>query len=307
MPLFDYMKQTQRFLRDGNQALLSPEDIVSYVNRARREVAMRTQCIRLIPPISGSITQAVVTAGGSGYTNPKVSVTPPDFPGGGAYAPGGAQASAKATVIGGAVNDVQMAQGGYGYFQPSLTITDPTGAGATASPIMTPMNLLLQNQEVYPFSGVPLGNAPGVASIYAVKSVAIIFANYRYVCNYKSFTEYQAYVRNYPFQYQFVPTIWSQYGQGVGGSAYFYPIPSQTYQMEWDCFCVPQDLTDDFSVEAIPQPWTDVVPYFAAHLAYLELQNLNAAKGYLDLYDAMAKRYSAYARMGRPTTMYGRY
>ena len=77
--------------------------------------------------------------------------------------------------------------------------------------------------------------------------------------------------------------------------------------MEWDCLCLPQDLIDNQSVDVIPNPWTDVVPYFAAHLCYLEIQNLNAANFYLDLYDKMLLRYSQYARMGRTINVYGRY
>ena len=35
--LFDYLKQTQRFLREGKQDLLNPEDLIGYINRARRD------------------------------------------------------------------------------------------------------------------------------------------------------------------------------------------------------------------------------------------------------------------------------
>lgn len=45
--LNEYLKQTQRFLRDATQQFLNPQDLISYVNRARREVAMRAQCIRM--------------------------------------------------------------------------------------------------------------------------------------------------------------------------------------------------------------------------------------------------------------------
>ena len=66
-------------------------------------------------------------------------------------------------------------------------------------------------------------------------------------------------------------------------------------------------MIDNHSVDVIPQPWADVVPYFAAHLAYLELQNLNAARFYLDLFDKMTQRKSDYARPGRITNPYGRW
>ena len=75
-----------------------------------------------------------------------------------------------------------------------------------------------------------------------------------------------------------------------------------------DAFCLPTDMTMDNSVvEAIPQPWTDAVPYFAAHLAMLELQNYNAAKMYEQLFDKMTLGYSGQARPGRAINQYGRY
>ena len=77
--------------------------------------------------------------------------------------------------------------------------------------------------------------------------------------------------------------------------------------MEWDCQMLPQDLTTNLSVEAIPEPWTEAVPYFATHLAFLELQNYNAGKFYLYLFDKMLQRYSDYARVGRVTNPYGRF
>ena len=86
-----------------------------------------------------------------------------------------------------------------------------------------------------------------------------------------------------------------------------YPLPSQTYQLEWDCLCLPSDLVDDQSVEVLQQPWTDVVPYFAAHLAFAELQNWNVSKYMLQLFDDMTLRKSNYARVGRVVNSYGRY
>ena len=99
----------------------------------------------------------------------------------------------------------------------------------------------------------------------------------------------------------------SQFGQGTSGSFYVYPIPSQTYQYELDCLCLPQDLITDLSVEIIPDPWSDAVKYFAAHLSYLDLQNFNAAQYYLTLFDSHLLRYSQYARIGRAVNIYGRW
>jgi len=258
--------------------LINPGDIIGYVNRARREVAMRSQCLRILPKTSGSVVGALITARGSGYTNPVVSISAPDFPSGQASFPNGAQATAVATVVGGQINDIQITFGGSGYFQPLITITDPTGTGATATATISPINQLNAGQEEYFFKDVNLSAFPGVGAIYMVKSVSLIYANYRYSLPCYSFSVYQAMIRQYPFQYQYVPSVCCQRGQGTGGSFMLYPLPSQVYQMEFDAFCLPTDLQTDEDVEALPLPWTEAIPYFAAYLSFLEIQNFNSAR-----------------------------
>ena len=305
--LYTYLQATQGFLRDRNEKLMNVEDLRVYINRARREVAERTQSVRVLTPVAGAVTQIQVLDPGSGYTAPIVSITPPDAPNGALPYPGGLQAQATASIIGGQISNVSVPQGGDGYFQPQATIIDPTGTGAVLVAFTSPINVTQFQQEIYSFAKVPLQTFPGVDAIFKVQSVSIIYANYRYSLPCYPFSVYQAMIRQYPRQYLYVPTLFGQLGRGTGGSLYMYPIPSQPYQMEWDSFCLPSDLIDDSSYEAIPQPWQDAVPYFAAHLSFLELQNLNAAKFYLDLYDNMVHRYSNYAAPTRMVNPYGRY
>ena len=306
--LFTYLKQTQRFLRDSKQELLDPGDLVEYINQARRETAMRAQCIRVLPAISGAVVNGQVITGGTGYTAPAVTITPPDFPSGFLPSPNGAQATASVVVSGGAITSINIVYGGAGYFQPAISISDPTGIGFEGTLTTSLNNTLNLGQEQYPFSGVDLSPYPGVEAIYLVRSVSIIFSNYRYSLPMYSFSTYQAMIRQYvASQYQYVPTFGAQFGQGTNGTLFMYPPPSQTYQLEWDCQCLPQDLIDDQSVEAIADPWTDAVAYYAAHLSYLELQNWNSARGMLELYDQRMTRFGAYTRPGRATNPYGRW
>ena len=303
-----YLQQVERFTRDQNQQLLHPHDLTEYVNRARREIALRTQSIRRTPPKSGSVQSITVTAGGSGYSDtPTVSISPPDSPNGKLPFPSGLQATARAIVIGGVIDSISVEQGGEGYFQPTVTISDSTGSGATATPVLSPIFQLNGFQEEYRFIDLPFGNYPGVGTAFAVQSIAVIYANYRYVLPMYPWTIYQAMIRQYPLQYFYVPTMASQYGVGADGSLFMYPIPSQPYQCELDCYCLPSDLSADEDPEALPQPWQDAVPYFAAHLAYAELQNANMAMMYLKLYDEMVHRYSQYANITRTINPYGRY
>lgn len=305
-----YLKACQRLLREQKQQFENPDDLLSYINIARREVAGRTQCIRRLTPISGQIISFDLTSGGSGYVNPVVTITTPDFPSGKIPNPNGLQAAAQAIMAGGVITDVIVTEGGDGYFQPIVTITDATGlgTGAAATANLSPMNLLVQGQEQYAFSDIYLGDWPGVDCVHMIQGVSVIYSNYRYSLPMYAFSVYQAQIRQYPFQYQYVPSFASQQGQGAGGVFFAYPLPSQTYQWEFDCFCLPTDMRLDNSIpEAIPQPWTDAVQYMAVQLAFQELGNLNAARYYEQQFDKRTLGYSQTARPGRMTNPYGRY
>ncbi len=303
-----YLQQTQRFLREARQDFLNPQDLLEYVNRARREVAMRAMCVRRLTPISGSIETVTVTAGGSHYSaNPTVTISAPDFPSGTAPYPNGDQATATAVVSAGTIQSIQVTYGGHGYFQPIVTITDATGSGATATANIVGVNKIVLGQEQYPLSAIDVSSFPGVSCVFMVLGISIIYADYRYSLPVYSFSTYQALIRQYPFQYTYVPTFATQTHQGADGTIFMYPLPSQTYQVEYDCFCLPQDLTAPNSEDVIPQPWDDVVPYFAAHLAFLEIQNMNASEYFFKKYNEMLIRYSTAARFGRAISYYGRY
>ena len=305
--LFEYMRQVQRFLRDGKQELIDPQDLVTYINAARREVAMRAQCVRILPPISGPIVSATILNGGTGYTNPTVQISTPDSPGGQLLNANGAQATGSATQSGGIVNNVYIDYGGDGYFQPLIQIVDPTGTGADIQATVAPILTANFAQEVYKFSDVNLSSFPGVKSIYAVLSVSLLYANSRYSVAIYSFSQYQALIRNYGAgNYYYVPCVGAQFGRGARGSMYLYPPPSQMLAMEWDCTCLPTDLTRDEDYEAIPEPWVEAVPYFAASLAFMELQNMNTARFYEEQFDKRMTRFGGYSLPGRAITYYGR-
>ena len=307
--LFDYQKQVQRMLREKKQDLINPDDLIVYINRARREVAMRTKCIRVLTQISAPVQTASVVTGGTGYnaTLTTVSITPPDFPSGTGAFPLGAQATATPIISGGSISAVDITYGGSGYFQPIASITGPSGSGASVSLITAPINQLNVGQEVYPFSGVYLGGNPGVKSVYGVQGISVIYANYRYSLPVYSFSIYQAQIRSWPYQYQYIPVMASQYGIGAAGSFYCYPLPSQTYQYELDCYCLPTDLTTNLDYDVIPDPYTDASAYFAAHLGMLDMQNYNIAQFYLNLFDKQLGIYSHSANIGRAVNPYGRF
>lgn len=305
--LFDYLQQTQRLIHDQKQVMINQTDLIQYVNRGRREVAMRSACLRQLTRVSGSVMAINVTNPGSGYTAPTVTISAPDFPAGQGPYPNGLQATANITQISGTIAGINIDNGGYGYFEPIVIINDPTGTGATAEASISPVWQTATGQEVYRFKDIDLSAFPGYGVIYMVLSVSIIYANYRFSLPIYSFSTYQAQIRNYPLQYQFCPTVGAQYGVGENGAFYLYPIASQNYQMEWDIFCLPQDLLTDQDVEAIPQPWNDIVPYFAAYFAFLEMQNFNSARAMKQEFDEFLQRYSYATQPGRRINPTGRY
>ena len=76
------------------------------------------------------------------------------------------------------------------------------------------------------------------------------------------------------------PTIMAQQrlGAGAAGTLWFYPTPDNTYTIRLFPVCLPIDLVDDATVEALPKPWQDAVAYYAAGLAYMSVgdqQNAN--------------------------------
>src|SRR6185312_17129979 len=175
MELFGYLQQTQRFLREAKQEFANWEDLIEYINRARREVAARTQCVRRLTPISGAIVSGSVVAAGSLYSSsPTLTISTPDFPSGKLPYPNGNQATGAVLSFGGSLSQVDIIYGGDGYFQPVGTITDATGSGGSVAFSLTGINQLAQGQEQYPFSDIDVSMFPGVDSVLAIQSVAVI-------------------------------------------------------------------------------------------------------------------------------------
>jgi hypothetical protein len=115
----------------------------------------------------------------------------------------------------------------------------------------------------------------GVQGVQGLFSVACAYganAAMKPLLDYRIWSEFQAQLRSYNTGLQNYPTIWSQYGYGVTGSIYLWPLPSTASQMDWDAWCLPVTLTSGSTPEAIQYPWTTPVPYYAAHLAFFNAQ-----------------------------------
>lgn len=287
-----YAKRVQTILHDFNGTFYgSPLDLTGIINQARDRVALQGQCIRVLPPITGAITSITVTAGGSGYVSPTISFT--DTTGSGA--------TATATVAGGVITAITVTAGGAGYSQPNINITDAAGTGATAIAVLN-ANQTILNQEAYNFTsinsliqGTPSGSYFGVDSVHEVFSVAVSRGNTMPMLQRMDWTSFQAYCRIYQGTQRDYPAVWAQYTKGVNGSIYLFPIPSGNYQMTWDCICQPTDLASDADPEAIPYPWTEAVPYYAAYLCFQYSQRYDDATRMMGEYNRLMMEASAFA------------
>ena len=283
--LTDYQTEFQELVHDPNNTYFSTTDMNNYINRARLRVAARSQCVRFLGS-GGTITNIALSSGGSGYAGTAtVTIT-------GA----GQQAQATATILAGSINSITLVSGGWGYITGSTTTVTAVGSGggSNATFLVTIDNSLttIPGQEVYQFS---LANTllqaqtvfRGLSSTEGVLSVAIAWgvnAAMKPMMNEMIWSEFQAYYRSYNTGMQSYPTIWSKYGQGVNGSVYVWPLPSQASQMDWDCWCLPITLGSPSDFEAIPYPFTTPVAFYAAYLAFFNAQRFDDA-------DKMKKEY----------------
>jgi hypothetical protein len=86
------------------------------------------------------------------------------------------------------------------------------------------------------------------------------------------------------------PQLWAQLGSGLAGQIFLYPDPSANASLTVDANWVPVALTSDSTPEALPLPWTQAVPYYAAYLAYLYAQRSEDANEMWQLYELFMKR-----------------
>lgn len=241
--LADYEAQVEDLLKDPTFAIWPQASIDRFIDAARVRVAKDTGCLRTIQTFYlsvakdtytfGSITGAVVSQGGSGYSSaPAVGIT------GG----GGSGAAATATLDGnGAVNAIVFSNYGSGYTSaPTLTLTGGGGSGAAALATVL------------------------IDIAHDVMGVSLFWGAQRFVLGWMPFQRFNALTR--PWQtgsYQRLPIRWTTYGNRQLMVAY---PPDQPYTCEADTVYTPVSLLTS-PTEVLPPVVQDAVPFYAAHLA----------------------------------------
>lgn len=290
MALNNYITEVQELLHDPNATYFSTTDLTNYINRARRRIAGRGQCVRVLLS-GGTLTNITGAPSGSGYAG-TATVT---------ISGAGQQAAATATIAGGQISTVTLTNGGWGYITGTTVTVTATGSLGGSNAVLTAVvdNSLttVPGQEVYQFAvanNLVLSQTlvPGADFVEGVFSVACAWganAAMKPILDELSWTDFQAYLRSYNTGLQSFPTNWAKYGQGVTGSVYLWPLPSTASQMDWDCWCLCLNLADDTTPEAIPYPWNTAIAYYAAYLAFYNAQRMEDAKMMKEEYDIRMK------------------
>lgn len=144
---------------------------------------------------------------------------------------------------------------------------------------VTATQTLTNNVQSYPFSGFTI-SASGVASALAVRlasitpngsSVATILESRSYEWL------YSYYIAGGTAETTGVPKRWAQQGQGSAGTIFLDPIPNAAHVLSMDVAALPSALVLDTDPEALPYPWQDAVPFFAAFYGFMYAQQQDLA------------------------------
>lgn len=267
----NYLLALRDLLHDPNDRFSSAAQKKRWINLGREDVARDTQCVRALPRSSGTVLSCAVTAGGSGYTAATVALSAPDASGIPVV-----QATATATVAAGAVTAITVTNAGVGYLTaPTVTISGD-GTGATATATLSTFLTTVARQETYTFTAMSTvlstPTANGVGNVIGAQSVSISWGALKPTLDNIDWSGFQAYCRSWNIGAQNYPAVWSQYGRGTAGKIYVFPIPVLVSPMEVDCYCLPVELVDDTTPDAIPEPWDNAVQFRAAYYAYQNAQ-----------------------------------
>lgn len=138
---------------------------------------------------------------------------------------------------------------------------------------------LTSGTQLYAFGSINSGVNPGVSSVIAVRGGILAGQP----IDFRPWEWFQQYYL--ASGATGTPIHAAQQGQGLSGTLWFSPVPNSSGLIaSLDTVCLPVSLVTDSTPEAIPYPWTDAVPFYAAWLALMSLQRQADA-------DKMYERY----------------
>lgn len=151
------------------------------------------------------------------------------------------------------------------------------------------------NQETYALTlaNSAVAAVAGVAAPYGIVGVSVQQGNYFIAIGRKDFPSFQADERILDGTLKNYPDKFTTYNRGQLQVIYFFPVPAAIYAMWWDIACTPINLTSDGDTEAIPLPWTEIIPFAAAQLACVTQQRWADAQGFKGTVDDMLNEATA--------------
>ena len=140
-----------------------------------------------------------------------------------------------------------------------------------------------QGQETYVLSAIA---SKGVLA-QDVLNVTVIWGQTRIPLMNTSFTLFNGYFRTWVTN-QSRPAVFAKQGTGPLMTLFIQPVPDQTYTVELDYLYLPTVLVDNTTVDQLVYPYTDPVPYYAAHKAKFKTQSYGEAASYMQEYRVSA-------------------
>lgn len=140
----------------------------------------------------------------------------------------------------------------------------------------------IANQQSYPISAMVPAAVPGIASSFTIRT-GVVAGQPLEIRTWEWFAAYYL-LRDGSG----IPVRMAQQGQGSNATLWFSPTPNGPVGNFFDVACLPIALVDDGTPEAIPALWTDAVPFYAAWLAFMQMQRQAEAQLMLSRYKELA-------------------
>jgi hypothetical protein len=153
-----------------------------------------------------------------------------------------------------------------------------------------------QGTEFYPYANFSDPVLPAGQTTIDVLNINVIWGNSRLVVDYLPWSRFNYWLRGWTML-QGRPIVFSNYGQNA---VYLGPAPDQTYVTEWDLVMTPLNFTSpaDITVDTIPIPYQNPVPYYACFTAKQRMQEWDESDRFFKHYkmQIMSSINSAYTR-----------
>ena len=283
--LSSYITEVRRLLHDANGNFYTDQQLTDYINEARQRTVRDTGALREIvvtqtpcqvapsatiggvPPAYPTLWTAntAVTAGQFVFSNIYIYQ----------YITNGTSGSS-------APPYPQATQNNYNNYPPSTPFADGTATlqyvGNCENISYAALSNLLATSPLSPSSG---------NTVLDIININLYWGNTRVPMDYLAWSDFNARLRFWQ-NYIGRPLGFSIYGQG---QIYIGPVPDQVYQLEIDCVVLPNPLSINTAsaTDAIVDPYTSPVKFYAAYLAKYYEQSFGEAEIYKQEYNKHAQ------------------